>query len=177
MSITPDELEKNKQLGRMQREVAIATKKIMMDEMSHASRWIMASVLAINSGGLIACLGKIDRLSDTIVGAAIAFYVGVALAMIMGWRLITINQTALPIHSRLIAAWEMTAIDGVIEEEKIKTAVDEQMSLVTSVGVFPSTLGKISFLSFSIGLVFLALSPDFQQQSNVKLEASMPHDR
>tara|TARA_R110002033_G_scaffold29694_2_gene66389 strand:- start:231 stop:722 length:492 start_codon:yes stop_codon:yes gene_type:complete len=153
-------LQQNKSLALLQREIALTTKKIVMDEMSHAARWIMASVLAINSGGLIASISRNDELGAAMVGAVAAFYVGLSLALMMGWNLIKINQKQLPIHSDFIAVWERAAIDGFIEEDSIKQIADRLLKLASKEMGLPSIYSRLSFLSFTVGLVFLALSAE-----------------
>lgn len=154
------ELQQNKSLALLQREIALTTKKTVMDEMSHAARWIMASVLAINSGGLIASISRNDELGVTMVGAVAAFYVGLTLALMMGWKLIKTNQKQLPIHSDFIAVWERAAIDGFIDEDNIKQVADRLFAFASKEMGLPSVYSRLSFLSFTVGLVFLAFSAE-----------------
>ncbi|QKG70560.1 hypothetical protein [Erythrobacter mangrovi] len=165
-----DDIGANKQLALLQREVAMGTKKVVMDEMSHAARWIMASVLAINSGGLIAAINRIEALGFWSTMAVIAFYAGVALALKMGWRQISLNQRMLAPHSRFIAVWESAAIDGQIDGRKLEEVRDEIIAVGTQ-GIAASTLGRWSFALFTLGLLCLALSTpetaEMKQQEQV----------
>lgn len=173
MTTDTDEIEKNKQLARMQREIAISTKKIAMDEMSHASRWIMASVLAVNSGGLIACLSKLDGLSVAKIAAVSAFYFGLTLAVVAGWSLIRTNQKSLPFHSRMIAVWEMGAIDGNIDHEEIGQAARQFFEFAKKESGLADKLNKLSFVAFSVGLVLFGVSATTTGQTTEIVQSSV----
>ena len=172
-----EELEKNRQLARMQRETAITSKKMATDEIFHASRWIMASVLAINTGGLIACLGKIGYLSGAMLAAIAAFYVGLALAMIAGWSLIGVSQRSLPFHSRLISVWEETVIEGDLSNPDINKASEEFVAFAQKESGLPSTFNKLSFAAFSIGLILFGISVEASIQKTPTAQVSNHHDR
>lgn len=167
MNLSSQELEENRRLAIWQRETAIATKKIAIDEMSHASRWIMASVLAINSGGLIATLGKVDSITSWASGAVISFYLGVWLALTMGWKSIKSNQKMLNPHSKVIAFWEMAAVDGNMNEEEHKRIMTESLSQIVNIKPH-SHYGQWSFFLFSIGVICLAFSLSIEKENSYK---------
>jgi hypothetical protein len=153
-----NEIELNKRLASLQREVAIDTKRIAIDEMSHAARWVMASVLAINSGGLIAAISKVDTLELSGVGAVVAFYVGVMIALVMGWSQVSRNQRLLPIHSKMIVFWETASLDGELSDIKKLEEIRDELIFEAQKGYFSSSLGRWSFVFFSLGLLRLAFS-------------------
>ena len=174
MDAANDEIEKNKKLASFQREVAIATKKIVMDEMSHASRWIMASVLAINSGGLIASISKVSSLEGWATSAFVAFYCGVFLALSMGWTSMSLSQRLLSPNSKLIVFWEMAAIDGDFEAQELEVFRDELLA-AGSKTIMLRTIGYWSFVLFTAGLLCLAMS--FKNHDTPTQSQTMAHQK
>ncbi|MBO6766989.1 MAG: hypothetical protein JJ901_01640 [Erythrobacter sp.] len=147
----------DKEFARLQYDLAMSTKKISQEEFSHAARWIMASVLAINSGGLIAALGAAQSLDARMGFSIAAFYLGVLTAMTMGWMAITNNQRSFPYHSRWAGVWQLAAVNGELDEEEMKAAHAAMIKFSGS--LFPyQRLGWVSFALFSVGLVFFSLS-------------------
>ncbi len=152
------EAENNKKLANLQREVAIDTKRLTISEMSHASRWIMASMLAINSGGLIAAISKVDDFEIWSASSVITFYLGVMTALMMGWAQVSMNQKLLPIHSKLIIFWETATLDGQLGNVKDLENIRDEMLATGKKGLFANSLGKWAFFLFSLGLLCLGVS-------------------
>lgn len=152
------EIEKNKQLASLQREVALQTKKSAIDEMSHAWRWVMASVLTVNSGGLIAAVAaaKIDH--PWSIAAIVVFYFGVMTALTMGWKQVALIARMLPVHSEAIAFWETASIEGELGDIAALQAVRDKLFVAGKSKLTAGGLSKISFALFSVGLLCLAVS-------------------
>ena len=116
------------------------------------------------------CLTRHDTLASWEAGAVVSFYIGVWLALTMGWESISSNQKMLNPHSNIIAFWEMAAIDGQLDHEEHQRIMTDSLSQFRKAKPY-SMYGRFSFLVFSVGVVCLAFSlRDSQKTISTTLE-------
>lgn len=123
----------------------------LLEEHSAAFRWLMASFLAINAGGLIV-LKDFDVASWPLrIVAAAAFYIGAVSALAIAWLGQRSARAAIEPMSKLSVFWSITAEAGEIDQDQL-AQLNEDVSGVTSKAKLAPYAGWVSLLAFTIGL-------------------------
>ncbi|WP_147367327.1 hypothetical protein [Aurantiacibacter xanthus] len=171
--MSESEVDKNRQVASLQREVALQTKKLSIDEMSHAWRWVMASVLTVNSGGLIAAVATAEIDRPWSLAAIFLFYLGVFFSLLIGWRQVSLIGRMLPIHSEAIAFWESASIEGDINDISKLEEIRDKLLAAGKTKVTSGGLGKLAFFLFSAGLLCLAASHVLDAKKAAQIETTI----
>ena len=155
--MTSVEIEENKRHASFERETAIATKKISSDEIAITFRWIMASLLAINSAGLAASISIIKNFDYWQLSSTAFFVVGVLLSLKVGWSLLDGHSFLLKPTGDLIVFWTMAAIDGKIDVDEFRTLAEKANSSIPKYGE-PRKFARLSLLAFVMAVICVAVS-------------------
>jgi hypothetical protein len=133
----------------------------LLEEHSAAFRWLMASFLAINGGGLV-FLKDLEIESPTLrITAATAFYLGIVSALAIAWLGQRSARAAVEPMSKLSVFWAMTAEAGEIDEGEL-TKLNNEISAVTAKARLAPVAGWASLLSFTVGLALLTIASSAQ---------------
>jgi len=142
-----------KQFADFERQSLASARQALLDEHSASFRWIMASLLALNGGGLLAF-----RDSDMTVGsyglvAIFFFYIGIGAALLVamfGQR--AVQAMLLPV-SEMQSFWSLTAATGEFSKanhDSIVTKIND----ASPMGLCARFAGYISFVAFTVGMLF-----------------------
>jgi hypothetical protein len=155
--VTSAEIEENKRHAAFERETAIATKRMSMDEIAISFRWIMASLLAINSAGLAVAINGAN-LFDAWRILALAFLVlGVVFSLQVGWSLLAAHSLMLKPMGDLVVFWTMAAIDGQIDFDEHKDLAKSAASAAPKYHM-PRNFAYLSLLAFAVGVTCVGIS-------------------
>jgi len=144
-------------LGVIGRENAVAARQILIDESTNAFRWVMASLLALNGGGLIAAKDVI-RGSDPVGWfAVLAFYLGLATALLIAWSMQNSVRAAILPLQEAIGLWTRMELIGPLTAEQ-QERLHFILGAPQTMSKTPRRAGYGSFFSFSAGLALLASS-------------------
>jgi FtsH-binding integral membrane protein len=146
--VLQDGSEFPRQLAEEKLRRASAARATLIDEHSAAFRWLMASLLAINGGGLVA-LADIELPKNFYVGSGASFWIGIVAALGLGWRSQVINRKAMEKLAVVEQVWTTALALGELNSLVAQTA-DEGLASVksTSARVF----GWLSVAAFSGGV-------------------------
>lgn len=136
--------------------------RTLVEEHSAAYRWLMASLLAINSGGLFAVHKSFAAENLFAFLSIAAFYIGVAAALTVAFLGQKAAQKLLPSLSAAGIFWaEVAETDAFTKEEYDR--VMGNVSGAKTVGRWAPIAGFVSFIAFSFGLIFIGLA-DYQAE-------------
>jgi hypothetical protein len=124
---------------------------ILIEEHSAAFKWLVASFLAVNGGGLLA-LGdlKIDLAQKQLAGSA--FWFGIVCALGIAWQSQVIGRKAINKLSESELLWLSAIETGELDVAEGQRLENE----FKAISVWPArAFGWASLLAFSVG-VFLA---------------------
>ncbi|MFM5931728.1 MAG: hypothetical protein ACKOPQ_12545 [Novosphingobium sp.] len=131
-------------------------RRLNLEQHSSTFKWLMASLLAINSGGAIAVLNSEAVEMATKIRAGATFSAGIFFALLVG----VISQRAamkgLPPINHLIGYWLSVVHDGV-RDEKIETELARNFSKSIRLAWLGQAIGWMSGFSFFAGLVLIGL--------------------
>lgn len=136
------------ELAKLNYERLLHARSSLIEEHSANYRWLLASLLVLNSGGLFGILDK--RFDEAyLLASAIAFWAGIALALLTGWLGQVQTRRFVKANAQIEEQWAIAASTGFIDAEKVQTLESEQKSIGTTA---PRWVGVASFVAFSIGL-------------------------
>jgi hypothetical protein len=136
--------------------------KTLLEEHSAAYRWLMASLLALNSGGLFAIHKGFSAENLFVFLSSVAFYIGVAAALTVALLGQIAAQKMLPSLSAAGIFWAEVAETGVFTKEEFERVMGNVTGAKT-VGRWAPIAGFVSFIAFSAGLIFIGLA-DYQAE-------------
>jgi hypothetical protein len=145
------ELAANIRQAEIQLQLVNSSNERLLEEHSAAFRWLMASFLAINGGGLLVVKDLGPPWNSSEMLAALSFYIGIVLALAIAWLGQRAARAALTPISKLSGFWSTVVATGEYDQEHHQEIISE----------FPKTLKKIryaplagwgSLIAFSIGL-------------------------
>lgn len=117
-------------------------------------RWVLASLFALNSGGLFGLL-QIEEQSKLTVASAFSFWFGIcaafAVAIYSQRRTRAFNDAI----SGLERLYVLGAATGLLDEEEAESLENAKRAVSTKLAPF---LTSASFLAFSLGLLTAALT-------------------
>lgn len=151
--LTTDEA---RQIARLELEYLLPLQNVLIDEHSASYRWIMASLLAINAGGLLAVKDTISRDPSAALLAGIFFFLGIGFALLIAVLGQRSNQKAIPPISNVCAALMAAVVTGEYDHKRI-----EQEKAAYSGALKGSWMaracGWLSFGMFSAALISLVI--------------------
>ncbi|MCR2832684.1 hypothetical protein [Parerythrobacter lacustris] len=129
-------------------------RRVLVDEHSASYRWIMASLLAVNSGGVFAVIGT-DIAKVAMGLSAAAFWFGILLAFVTAWLGQVQTRKFIQANSKLEEYWAIVAVTGQVDLDK-GAKLEEARSAIDS--TIPRWTGIGSFVAFSIGFLLVGIS-------------------
>ena len=151
-----NEVEQLKIIAAHVCEQAVDGRRQLIDEHTASFRWLMASLLALNGAGLLSLKDiKLSNSTFTLIAGS-AFFLGIALAMLIARLGQKANQQMLDPMSRLALYWRNVAATGEIDEET-QTDLDQRVSKAIKGAKWPAAAGFASFTFFATGLVAIAI--------------------
>lgn len=115
-------------------QAATEGRQRLLEEHSAAFRWLMASFLAINAGGLLTLKDfNVGAPSSKLIAAA-AFYCGVVSALAIAWLGQRSARSAIEPMSQMSVFWAMTAEAGEVDQnelEKLNTRIAAVLQIAT----------------------------------------------
>ena len=130
----------------------ISAKQTIIEEHSASFKWLMASMLAINAGGLLK-VGELESVSPAHqLTAAVAFLIGILAALAIAWLGQIAGRKMIEPLAQAIAFWTMTSATGEFDEEEHNQVIANiQKSL--KFGTRSRWAGWLSVLAFTTGIV------------------------
>lgn len=150
-----DSLELDPALVRRLAEMEIAnileSKKMLLDEHSASFRWLVASFLAINGGGLIAVAGQANMSRAYGAASGLLFCIGIVSALLCAWLSQRANRATLLPLNEAMGIWISIAHFGELDHSDIKT-VESKMTEVVKVSRPTQISGWFSVTAFLLGM-------------------------
>lgn len=132
------------------------SRRTLLDEHSASFRWLMASFLAINSGGLLFLANsKVHNLRLYSV-AGVSFYLGIIAALAVAWLGQRVNRRAIAPLSKLESYWALVSATGKFDQEEFD-AVMAEVALTANPGM-ARYAGWLSVIAFSVGVFAIGVS-------------------
>lgn len=133
-----------------------AARATLIEEHSAAFRWLMASLLAINGGGLVS-IASLELPNEYFLSSGACFWLGIIGALGVGWRSQAINRKAIEKLSEIEQVW--TTVLALVELNSLEAQrVDEGLASVksTSARVFSwMSVGSFTIGVWAAGIGFL----------------------
>jgi len=145
-------------------ESGISAKQTILEEHSASFKWLMASMLAINAGGLVKCADVVGIPSSWRLVAAISFLVGVLAALAIAWLGQRAARAMLTPLGEMIAFWTLVSATARFDETEHKKLLANVQASVAS-GQKSRWAGWLSTIAFAVGVISLL----FQNTSNSNL--------
>lgn len=158
------EIEQNRRLAEISVSDARRSLDLLLEEHSVAFRWLMASFLAINSGGLFILKDLSTTLTWHKIGAGVAFYVGIITALAIAWLGQKACRAAVRPLSQLSGFWASTFAYGAYDIECHQRILDELVSATKKNKLAPLA-GWLSLLSFTVGIALIGIMEIKKSQS------------
>lgn len=148
------------------------------DQFNGLVRWLIASLLAVNGGGLVACLNADSITLDGKRMAGIAFAVGLSFAILSGSATIRTADKMLPEISKSMGYWAAISVHGK-RDHSFEKELDEGMRLAFRGSKISVALGTLSFFALLAGLVLsgLNLLPSVHPAAPQRVEIVVKRDR
>ena len=128
--------------------------KFSSEQLASLSKWLSASLLAVNGGGAIAVFNHLHDFPFAKL-AGFSFMIGIALALLSGAGLQEFyNRIRTPLVE-LDSYWTAVSLTGVRDESK-ETRLNERINRINRLAFIPPTIGWISGILFILGSILLA---------------------
>jgi hypothetical protein len=127
----------------------IEARRTLVEEHSANFRWLLASFLALNSGGLFG-VAQVDETKPWVAIAALCFWVGIAATLGNAWYSQIQTRKFIQAQEKLERFWMMVASNGLIDEME-GDRLEKERNTVS--GEWGRWIGLLSFLAFSLGLL------------------------
>lgn len=145
------------------REIAIngvealqQTARQLQENSAHMGRWILASLLAMNSGGAVGLLSASDKVVGSIGAPLIAFGVGAALAVATGINGLITGMRVGPILGDSIEKLRLSVFENTIHAST-KQKIRSMGPVLTQQLIVSACLAGGSLVAFAAGL-YLAVT-------------------
>jgi hypothetical protein len=149
--------ENNKKFGEKQHAAVTSSQNRLLEEHSAAFRWLMASLLAINSAGLLVLKDGLGSMSVWKALAGVSFYAGIVSAFAIAWFAQQVVRASLPLYSKQIAFWATVHVTGEFDPETHAQVIQEPTDVYEKSKMAPRA-GWISLAAFTIGLICIGIA-------------------
>lgn len=123
----------------------------LLDEHSHAFRWLTASLLAINAGAAVAALNSEYLSAEYKILSGGLFGLGLLAALLIGVSAQRENRKLLPVLQRKLGYWIAVADDGE-RLESLEAELDAEIKATVKWAWTGPAIGWISALIFLSGI-------------------------
>lgn len=150
----PDRLARVKAIAAAEVASFTTAKQTILEEHSASFKWLMASMLAINSCGLIKVsdLNSLQAMHQ--LAASIAFLVGILAALAIAWLGQIASRRMIEPLALAIAFWTITSATGEFDEEEHSEIIAKIQASVKS-GNRSRWAGWLSTIAFSAGVILI----------------------
>lgn len=124
---------------------------IILEQHASSFKWLMASLLALNAGGLLSISDIKFSSQAVLIVSSFSFYLGIGLALLIAVFGQLSANASLPPLERLAAFWVETALDGEFDEDEF-SKLNADLQSTVKIALRSRIVGWISFLAFSVGL-------------------------
>jgi len=147
-------------------------RSLAISEHSNTFKWLLASLLTLNSGAGFAIFGidQIDLLSKLLAGGA--FYLGIIGALLIAVFGQRANQKLIQPIVEMQEFWIVTKTTGKIDEDKQKTLAGN-VKKASKLGLWSRVAGYFSVTMFSVGLGIAAYSAIYESPGH-QIQAENP---
>ncbi len=128
-----------------------------MREHSASFRWLMASLLTLNVGGLVAIINGSGAIGGLEILSLMLFYLGIASALCIAWIGQRFDRAIAAHLSELINNYTYSAITGESMAADIEVERKAMLDSHAKLGAWPARFGWISFVLFSAALLSLGI--------------------
>ena len=149
--------ENNRKIAEINCLAVTSSRNRLLEEHSAAFRWLMASLLAINSAGLLVLKDELGSMSVWTVLAGISFYLGIVSALAIAWFAQRVVIASLPSYMEQIAFWSAVYGTGDYDTELHQEILKKPKDAVEKSKIAPLA-ARVSLLAFTIGLVFIGIA-------------------
>jgi len=158
------EMQTNMRIAKAQLNAATKASDRLLEEHSAAFRWLMASFLAINGGGLLVLKDLGAPWNKYEIAAGFAFYAGIVAALAIAWLGQKASRAALTPFSKLSSFWTTVAATGEYSITDHREILAE-FPLVERKSRFAPLAGWLALLAFTFGLILLGAGQGSKQVS------------
>ena len=148
MNEDSDLIEFPKKLAAIEHARSSDARKHLLSQQSSSLMWLIASLLALNSGGLF-LLKDVKPYSGQWVVAGFSFYLGTAFALAVGWLSQRTSGVNLAQVARAEAFWATVTASGQFSPREHARMMDEGQNVGSRAGRW---FALLSFVAFSAGL-------------------------
>ena len=158
-----------KELAAIQHARASDSRKHLIIQHSASFMWIIASLLALNSGGLF-LLKDVEPDSGAWVVAGVSFYLGISFALAIGWISQRAIREGLVQISKAESFWATVIATGQYSSEEHSLLANEGQNGSSRPGGW---FALLSFAAFSVG--FFTLGCHAKTNTNTHENANAVH--
>lgn len=144
-------------IARLELELISSYENVLVEEHTANYRWLISSLLVVNSGGLFAVKDLLNGDRNFALCGGLMFLLGIALAMLAAWLGQRANRAVMALLMNLKHALMVAVVTGVYNTELVKD-IQGKIQLKTMRSWAPAAFGFISFFAFAVGLIFLGAS-------------------
>ena len=123
----------------------------MQDNAAEMGRWILASLLAMNTGGAVAVISASDKVVGPLGAPIVAFAIGAALAIGTGLNGLVTAARLGPVIGDVIDRLRLSVFEGVVHAATHQRALD-MMTITRQQVAISSALAAGSLASFFLGV-------------------------
>ncbi|WP_188062956.1 hypothetical protein [Sphingobium sp. KCTC 72723] len=130
----------------------LESKKALLEEHSASFRWLVASFLAINGGGVLALAGQQNIPRGYAVTSGLLFCMGILSALLCAWLSQRANRAMMRSTSETLGFWLSVAHTGELDQEHIN-AIERKMHGTMKAARPTQFSGWLSVLAFAFGML------------------------
>lgn len=130
----------------------LESKRALLEQHSASFRWLTASLLAVNGGGIVALVGQLNMPRVYVAGSGFLFFLGIIMALLCAWFSQRANRAMLNPVAEFLGFWLSVAHEGELDLEALKT-MEHKMAKATKVARPTQISGWLSAIAFSMGVL------------------------
>lgn len=160
-SSTPSFDEGDEDTNRLAARLALETLKplttISLEIVGSISRWLLASLLTVNAGAVVALISNAEKIAvGLFYPALVCFLTGLIAAFSIGLRSLANANGALSWLGELIGYWSSVEADG-LRSSKIEASLDVKREANERDVRKLTDVGKLGLSAFLVGVVLAAI--------------------
>lgn len=136
---------------------ALESRRHVVEEHSSEFRWLLASLLAVNGGGLLFLKQELEQPTPLILASGLIFLVGIVFALLTGWQSQRANRAMIKPISLQTALWISVIETGEIQQDEYQR-IEKEFQSAMKVARCTQILGWVSAVAFILASIALGLS-------------------